>query len=308
MIYSITLNPSLDYLVFLPKKPFKEINRTEREVLFPGGKGINVALVLENLGFKCKATGFCAGYTGETLLSMIKNHVSHLDFIKLKEGQTRINVKIKYLKELDINGKGPKVTEKDFKNLLSKLSNIKDGDFLVLSGSVANGLKDDTYHKILKELKGKNILTVVDTTNNLLLNSLQYHPFLIKPNLAELSSLFNAKIKTKKDIIKYAKKAQELGAKNVLVSLGSKGALLLTQEGQIMQHPSFITGMKVINSVGAGDSMVAGFIAGWLQTKDYKKAFEFSVACGGACAISENLPTKTDILNLVPIAKQFLPK
>lgn len=308
MIHTVTLNPSLDYLVFLPKKPFKEINRTEGEILFPGGKGINVAIVLEHLGFKCSATGFYAGYTGNALLAMLKNQISRADFVKLNEGQTRINVKVKYLKEMDINGKGPKVSAADFNKLLSKLSALKNGDCLILSGSIANGLKDDTYFKILKKLKSKNILTVVDATNNLLLNALPCRPFLIKPNLAELSALFNVKIKTQKDLIKYAKKTQELGARNVLVSLGAKGALLVAENGEVLQSPAVKLNKKVVNSVGAGDSMVAGFIAGWLQTKCYKTALELAVACGGACVTGENLPVKKDILALAPKAKRFLPK
>lgn len=308
MIHTVTLNPSLDYLVFLPKAPFREINRTEGEIIFPGGKGINVALVLQALGFKCQATGFYAGYTGLALLAMLENKISKLDFIKLAGGQTRINVKVKYLKEMDINGKGPKVSAADFKKLLSKLSALKDGDTLILSGSVANGLKADTYYQILNKLKNKKILTVVDATNDLLKNSLKLKPFLIKPNLAELSALFGVRIKTQKDLIKYAKKTQELGARNVLISLGAKGALLLTESGEVLQSAAVRLNKKVVNSVGAGDSMVAGFIAAWLKTKCYKTALELAVACGGACVTGENLPSKKDILALAPKAKGFLSK
>lgn len=306
MIYTVTFNPSLDYLMFLPKKDFGELNRAVKEVIYPGGKGINVALVLEELGFKCTATGFYAGYIGETLLSMLSNEITCLDFLKLKKGQTRINVKVKYKQEMEINGKGPIVSAADFNGLLKKLSALKNGDVLVLSGSVSAGLGENSYFKILNYLKKKNILTIVDASGNLLKSALKAKPFLVKPNAEELNTLFNVCIKTKKDLEKYTKKVQQLGAKNVLVSLGSKGALLLNEDGKFLYQAATKLNKNVINSVGAGDSMVAGFIAAWLKTKDYTKALNLAIACGGACVTNQNLPSKKDILSLYPKAKKFL--
>lgn len=305
MIYTITFNPSLDYVMFVPQLHAGGVSRAVRESIFPGGKGINVAVVLERLGLPCTALGFCAGYTGKAMLGMLDGEISRLDFISLPEGQSRINVKIKSAQESDVNGRGPAVSSACFSELLNKLSALGNGDVLVLAGAVCAGLAADAYAMILRSLKGRGVLCVVDATGDLLENALSLRPFLIKPNAAELADLFGADIQTEEDIEKYAREAQKLGARNVLVSMGAQGALLLTEEGRVLRGtPARLTG-PVVNSVGAGDSMVAGFLAGWLKTRSPRKALDLALACGGACVMKEWLPSRADVQALLAAPEEF---
>ena len=299
MIYTVTFNPSLDYVMFMPSLLVGGVSRAERESIFPGGKGINVAVVLEQLGFTCTALGFEAGYTGQAMLSMIQGHISHVDFIHLPQGQSRINVKIKSKEESDVNGRGPKVSVEDLEKLHQRLASLTEGDVLVLAGAVSAGLPSDTYEHILSRLKDKGVLCIVDATGELLKKSLVHKPFFIKPNAQELADLFGVSLQTKEDIVKYAKKAQELGARNVLVSLGAEGAMLVCENGEAQICPAVKLTGPGVNSVGAGDSMVAGFLAGWLRCQDYTKAITLALACGGACVMKEWLPQKEDIKNLL---------
>ncbi len=305
MIYTITFNPSLDYVMFVPQLHVGGVSRAVRESIFPGGKGINVAVVLERLGLPCTALGFCAGYTGKAMLGMLDGEISRLDFISLPEGQSRINVKIKSEQESDVNGRGPAVSSAYFSELLNKLSALGKDDVLVLAGAVCAGLSSDAYAMILRSLKERGVLCVVDATGDLLKNALSLRPFLIKPNAEELADLFGADIQTQEEIEKYAREAQKLGARNVLVSMGAQGALLLTEEGRILRgDPARLTG-PVVNSVGAGDSMVAGFLAGWLKTRDPRKALDLALACGGACVMQEWLPTRADVRALLSAPEEF---
>lgn len=305
MIYTITFNPSLDYVMFVPKLHVGGVSRAVRESIFPGGKGINVAIVLERLGLPCTALGFCAGYTGKAMLGMLDGEISHMDFIVLPEGQSRINVKIKSERESDVNGRGPLVPGACFGELLNKLSVLGKDDVLVLAGAVSAGLTEDAYGTILDAANARGALCVVDATGKLLKNSLSRRPFLIKPNAEELSDLFGADIQTEQDVEKYAREAQKLGVRNVLVSMGSKGALLLTEEGRVLRgEPARLTG-PVVNSVGAGDSMVAGFLAGWLKTRHMRKALDLALACGGACVMKEWLPTRADVRALLAAPEEF---
>ncbi len=299
MIYTVTFNPSLDYVMFVPSLQVGDVSRAERESIFPGGKGINVAVVLEQLGFRATALGFSAGYTGQAMLSMLQGHISCVDFIELSQGQSRINVKIKSKEESDVNGRGPKVLAEDLEKLHQRLSLLSQGDVLVLAGAVAAGLSTDTYKNILARLENRGILCVVDATGDLLKKSLAHKPFLIKPNAQELADLFGVSLTKKEDIVCYAKKAQALGARNVLVSLGAEGAMLVCEDGNVQTCPAVKLTGPVVNSVGAGDSMVAGFLAGWLRCQDYKKAMMLALACGGACVMKEWLPQKEDIKNLL---------
>lgn len=299
MIYTVTFNPSLDYVMFVPSLHVGAVSRAQKESLYPGGKGINVALVLERLGFACTALGFAAGDTGQAMLSMLKGHVSCADFIVLPKGQSRINVKIKSKEESDINGCGPKVSASDLEKLYQRISLLGPSDVLVLAGAVSAGLAADTYQNILALLEKRGVLCVVDATGDLLKNSLTYKPFLIKPNAAELADLFGVSFSGHADIVAYAQKAQQLGAENVLVSLGAEGALLVCQNKEVLFFPAATLTGPVVNSVGAGDSMVAGFLAGWLLCKDYAKAMALALACGGACVMKEWLPEKEDIKKLL---------
>ncbi len=305
MIYTVTFNPSLDYVMFVPQLHVGEVSRAQRESIYPGGKGINVAVVMEQLGFACTALGFVAGYTGQAMLSMIKGHVSNTDFIVLPQGQSRINVKIKSTQESDVNGCGPKVSQENLEELQQRLDLLNKGDVLVLAGAVSAGLSTDTYQNILARLEQKEVLCVVDATGDLLKKSLKYKPFLIKPNAQELADLFGVSLHRQEDIIFYAKKAQDLGARNVLVSLGAEGALLVCEDGTVHTCPAVKLTGPVVNSVGAGDSMVAGFLAGWLRCQDYAKAMTLALSCGAACVMKEWLPERKDIQNLLDNAQDY---
>ncbi len=299
MIYTVTFNPSLDYVMFIPSLNIGAITRASRENIFPGGKGINVAVVLERLGIPCTALGFCAGYTGKMLQDMLKGYVSHTDFINLPEGQSRINVKLKSEQESDINGRGPLIPTSNIEELLNKLDKLKEGDILVLSGNVPTGIDFDIYARILQNLQNRGVQSIVDTEGQYLYKTLPYKPFLVKPNTAELAALFKVQIDSEEKLIHYAKQLQKEGAQNVLVSRGAEGALLINKEGKLYSAPAFKLKTSVVNSVGAGDSMVAGFLAGWLKSKDYTTALNYALAAGAACVQSEWLPEQKDILSFL---------
>ena len=297
MIYTVTFNPSLDYVIQVDKLVPGEINRTTHEAVYPGGKGNNVSVILSNLGHSSKALGFTAGFTGEALENMLKEFGCDTAFIRLPEGSTRINVKINAGEETEINGQGPVITEEAQQALFEQLDALKKEDILVLAGSIPNTLPSDIYERILEHLQGRGIHFVVDATKELLLKVLKYHPFLIKPNNHELGEMFGVTLKTRDEIVAYAKKLQEMGAENVLVSMAGDGAILLTEDGIIYKAKP--PKGKVLNSVGAGDSMVAGFLTGYLNTGDYEKAFRLGVVTGSATAFQYWLATKEDIVALM---------
>ena len=297
MIYTVTFNPSLDYVIQVDKLVPGEINRTTHEAVYPGGKGNNVSVILSNLGHSSKALGFTAGFTGEALENMLKEFGCDTAFIRLPEGSTRINVKINAGEETEINGRGPVITEEAQQALFEQLDALKKEDILVLAGSIPNTLPSDIYERILEHLQGRGIHFVVDATKELLLKVLKYHPFLIKPNNHELGEMFGVTLKTRDEIVTYAKKLQEMGAENVLVSMAGDGAILLTEDGIIYKAKP--PKGKVLNSVGAGDSMVAGFLTGYLNTGEYEKAFRLGVVTGSATAFQYWLATKEDIVALM---------
>lgn len=293
MVYTVTLNPALDYVMKLKALRTDDINRTDGEEIYYGGKGINVSVILTQLGIPNTALGFLAGFTGKKLEEMLKNDNISCDFNYLKNGDTRINVKIKADKEIDLNACGPEITKEDMHSFLRKLDGIKSGDYLILAGSIPNTLPDDIYEQILERVGDRNINCVVDATGDLLKNVLKYKPFLIKPNHHELGDLFSVQIKSDDDIVKYSKKLQEMGAKNVLVSMAKDGAMLTDENGCV--HKIGNAKGKLINSVGCGDSMVAGFTAGYIKTADYSYALRLGSACGNATAFSEKLATREEI-------------
>lgn len=297
MIYTVTFNPAIDYLVYVPKLSSGSINRSEKEKIFFGGKGINVSLILRELGMESTAMGFTAGFTGNALEHALNSGAIHTDFVHLKNGFTRINVKIRSDRETDINGQGPEITASAIDELLKKLTMLKSGDTLVLAGSIPNTLPNDIYEKIMELLNSKDIHFVVDATKDLLLNSLKYRPFLIKPNNDELGEIFGVKINTPCEAVTYAKKLREKGAVNVLVSMGGQGAVLVDENNKEYYIPA-IDG-KVVNTVGAGDSMVAGFIAGYLKTSDCEYALKLGTAAGGATAFNEGLANSEQIFRLL---------
>lgn len=297
MIYTVTFNPSLDYVIQVDKLVPGEINRTTHEAVYPGGKGNNVSVILSNLGHSSKALGFTAGFTGEALENMLKEFGCDTAFIRLPEGSTRINVKINAGEETEINGQGPVITEEAQQALFEQLDALKKEDILVLAGSIPNTLPSDIYERILEHLQGRGIHFVVDATKELLMKVLKYHPFLIKPNNHELGEMFGVTLKTRGEIVTYAKKLQEMGAENVLVSMAGDGAILLTEDGLIYKAKP--PKGKVLNSVGAGDSMVAGFLTGYLNTGEYEKAFRLGVVTGSATAFQYWLATKEDIVALM---------
>ncbi len=287
MIYTVTFNPALDYVMKVEKLRFDDINRTYGEELNYGGKGINVSVILSRLGVENTALGFKAGFTGEKLEELLRADGINTDFIALKNGMTRINVKIKAESELDINAVGPPVEEDEIGKLFDQIKALKSGDVIVLAGSVPGALPPDIYERILLVTCASGVEAVVDSTGDLLLNVLKYHPFLIKPNHFELGDLFGVKINGEDDIEKYAKLLQEKGARNVLVSRGKEGATLITEHGGV--HTIGIIPGKPLNSVGCGDSMVAGFVAGYMNKQDYAYALKLGSACSNATAFSYGL-------------------
>ena len=297
MIYTLTLNPSIDYVVRLEKFVSGMTNRTTGEDYFIGGKGINVSCVLAQLNIKSTALGFTAGFTGEAIENALNEMGICSDFIRLKEGISRINVKIKTDCESEINSQGPCIGEDDFERLLLKTDNVKKGDTVVLAGSIPNTLSQDAYERILKRIEWRDARIVVDATDKLLLNCLAFKPFLIKPNLQELSEIFGREVSDGDEIESCARKLMERGARNVIVSLGGDGAVLFAEDGNV--YRSGVVKDKVLNTVGSGDSMVAGFIAGFEQTGDYEYALKFGAACGNATAFSPGLASREKIFEML---------
>ena len=297
MINTITLNPSLDYVVKVDSFKADALNRINSEQIYAGGKGINVSIVLKNLGVDNTALGYVAGFTGDEILRQIKDHNVDCDFVKLESGMSRINVKLKSDGETEINGAGPDISEKDLESLYEKINKLGKGDFLILSGSIPKSVPDDIYERIMKSLLDKEVEFIVDATKDLLLKVLKYRPFLIKPNHHELAEMFNVELKNDEDIIAYGKKLQEMGAKNVLISMAGDGAILLPENGEPIKREVPKGILK--NSVGAGDSMVAGFLCGYLKNKDLDEAFKMGIATGSASAFSEELATKEEVENLL---------
>lgn len=293
MIYTVTFNPSLDYIVSMNGFEMGMTNRTTDEQIFPGGKGINVSIVLSNLGIKNTALGFTAGFTGEQIEKEIQKMGLLTDFIHVQNGISRINVKLKDYDGTEINGMGPDIDTSCVEQLYGKLEKLGEGDILVLAGSIPKCLPDSIYSDILERLQNRGVLFVVDATKDLLLNVLQYQPFLIKPNNHELGEIFGVDLNTRELVVPYAKKLQEKGAKNVLVSMAGEGAVLADEAGDV--HMLAAPKGKLVNAVGAGDSMVAGFVAGWTEKKDYAYAFRMGISAGSASAFSEKLATKKEI-------------
>ena len=298
MIYTVTFNPSLDYIVRMDSFATGEINRVNYEQVLAGGKGINVSIVLKNLGQDNTALGFLAGFTGEEIKRQLHEFGVTNDFVQLNQGFSRINVKAKAENETEINGQGPDINEAKREELFTKLDQLQADDTLVLAGSIPKTLPDDIYQQIMARLNGKGIRIIVDAEKKLLLNVLQYHPFLIKPNNHELGDMFGVTLTTNAEIIEYAKKLQAKGAQNVLISMAGDGAILLTADGTTYECPA--PKGKLINSVGAGDSMVAGFITGFNESGgDFKTAFHMGVATGSASAFSDNLATRPEVETLL---------
>ena len=297
MIYTVTLNPAIDYIMRMDELHMGITNRSNSEEYYCGGKGINVSLVLAELDIPSTALGFIAGFVGDAIDKWVANTYVTTDFIRLRDGISRINVKIKAGEETEINGQGPDISEDELEALMMKVDHIQDGDTLVLAGSIPNTLPDDTYERMLERISDKDVRIVVDATKQLLVNSLKYKPFLIKPNKQELSEIFDVDVQTKEDIVTYAKKLQDMGARNVLISLGGDGAMLVDEDGQI--HEAGVINEPVVNTVGSGDSMVAGFVAGYEMQNSYSYALTLGSVCGNATAFLPWLATKEKINELL---------
>ena len=293
MIYTITFNPSLDYCIVVKDFKTGTINRTVREQIYPGGKGINVSIVLKNLGIPSTTLGFLGGFTGDEIERRLKEQKIRTDFIRVPEGMSRINVKMRSGVETEINGSGPAISAGKVEQLMVQLDALGEGDVLFLAGSIPSSMPDDMYRRIMARLEGKGVMIVVDATKDLLLNVLEYHPFLIKPNNHELGDIFGVELKTREEVVPYGKKLQEMGARNVLISMAGEGAVLIAEDGQVFDKPA--PKGHLVNAVGAGDSMVAGFMAGWMDKQDYEHAFCMGIASGSASAFSEYLATKSEI-------------
>ncbi len=296
MIYTLTLNPSIDYVVHLDSFVSGITNRTTGEDYFIGGKGINVSCILAELGLKSTALGFTAGFTGEAIEKGLTELGICSDFIRLRDGISRINIKMKAEKESEINCQGPHISEEEFELLLKKTDEITDGDTIVLAGSIPKTVADDAYERILKRLSGKDVRIVVDATRKLLLNCLAYKPFLIKPNRQELSEIFGREVSDEQETEACAKELMKMGARNVIVSLGGDGAVLFAEDGNT--YHTGVVKEKVLNTVGSGDSMVAGFIAGYEQKRDYGYALKLGTACGNATAFSMGLASREKIMEI----------
>lgn len=294
MIYTVTFNPSLDYIVSVEDFKTGITNRTGSELILPGGKGLNVSMVLGNLGLENTALGFAAGFTGAEIVRRVEEMGVKADFIPVSDGISRINLKLKSIEGTEINGCGPVIGRDALEQLLEKLAVLGEGDVLVLAGSIPRSVPDDIYGEILRRLAGRAVLTVVDAERELLVKVLEYHPFLVKPNNHELGEIFGLELADREAVIPYAKRLREMGAGNVLVSLAGEGAVLAAEDGNIYEAPA--PKGKLINGVGAGDSMVAGFLAGWMRKKDYRHAFHMGMAAGSASAFSEFLATREEVM------------
>lgn len=301
MIYTITFNPALDYIVKMDEFNLGHVNRSNNEFVYAGGKGINVSIVLNNLEVKSKALGFIAGFTGDEIERRVREFGCDTDFIKLKEGMSRINVKIKADVESEINGGGPDISAEALQELYGKLDTLTSGDILVLAGSIPKTMPTDVYERIMERLQEKGVKFIVDTTGESLLKVLKYNPFLIKPNHHELGELFGVKLNNKEEVIEYAKKLKDMGAQNVIISMAGDGAVLINSNGDVTTNN--VPKGVVKNSVGAGDSMVAGFIAGYLNSEKIEDGFKLGVATGSASAFSEGLATKDYVYELLEQVK-----
>lgn len=300
MIYTLTFNPAIDYIAEVNNLKMNEINRAISEKILAGGKGINVSIVLKSLGIESTALGFIAGFTGMEIKQRIEEFGVKTDFVYIPDKFSRINVKLQtsefgtILEETAINGEGPKIAEQEIDELMKKLDKIEKDDFIVISGSVSRNMKNDIYEKICSNINQKGAKIIADTTGEHLVNVLKYKPFLIKPNKKELEEIFKEEIYTDEEIIIYAKKLQEMGAENVLISMDREGAILINKDKKVLYSKA--PKGKLVNSVGSGDSMVAGFLAGFMMYSDYEKALKMGIAAGSASAFSENLATKDEIL------------
>ena len=297
MIYTVTFNPSLDYIVSV--KDFRPgmTNRTSSELMLAGGKGINVSIVLGNLGIKSTALGFIAGFTGDEIVRRLHNGGINSEFIKINDGISRINIKLKSIDGTEIYGQGPHIDSSHIEQLMIRLRRLESGDVLVLAGSIPAGISDNIYKDIMDMLKDKGVQIVVDATSRLLTNVLEYNPFFIKPNQHELGDIFNVTLNTQEEVIPYALELKKMGAVNVCVSMGGKGAILVADDGNVYKAKAPDGILK--NSVGAGDSLVAGFLSGWIEKKDYEYAFRKGVATGSASAFSEILATNGEVNDLI---------
>lgn len=293
MICTVTFNPSLDYIVRVDDMRLGMINRTTYEQVLPGGKGINVSIVLGNLGHASRALGFLAGFTGAEIARRVSEAGVSADFIEVAEGMSRINAKIKSNEETELNGQGPLITEENIEELYAKLDVLGEGDTLVISGSVPNTLPGDMYERIMARLDGRGVRIVVDAERDLLTRVLPYKPFLVKPNNIELGDIYGVTLKTRDEVVPYAKRMQKAGAQNVLVSMAGEGGVLVSADGQVFQSPA--AKGTVVNSVGAGDSSVAGFLAGLMETGSYETAFRMALASGSASAFSDHLATRPEV-------------
>lgn len=293
MICTVTFNPSLDYIVRVDDMRLGVINRTTYEQVLPGGKGINVSIVLGNLGHASRALGFLAGFTGAEIARRVSEAGVSADFIEVAEGMSRINAKIKSNEETELNGQGPLITEENIEELYAKLDVLGEGDTLVISGSVPNTLPGDMYEHIMARLEGRGVRIVVDAERDLLTRVLPYKPFLVKPNNIELGDIYGVTLKTRDEVVPYAKRMQEAGAQNVLVSMAGEGGVLVSADGQVFQSPA--AKGTVVNSVGAGDSSVAGFLAGLIEAGSYEAAFRMALASGSASAFSDHLATRPEV-------------
>ena len=293
MIYTVTFNPSLDYIVSVDDFQLGLTNRTSFEQILPGGKGINVSTVLMNLGVENTALGFAAGFTGAEVVRRLEEMGVKNGLIRIESGFTRINLKLRSIDGTEINGQGPVISKEKVQELIAQIDELGEGDVLFLSGSIPASMPDDIYRKIMEMLDGRGVRIVVDATRDLLMNVLPYHPFLIKPNHHELGEIFGVTLKTRAEVVPYGKKLQEMGAQNVLISMAGEGAVLIAADGRVFSAPA--PEGKLVNGVGAGDSMVAGFMAGWLEKQDYEHAFYMGVSAGSASAFSEQLAVKAEI-------------
>ena len=293
MIYTITLNPSLDYFVTVDHFELGKTNRTTSELMMPGGKGINVSVMLKHLGVESTALGFTAGFVGKEIICRLEEQGIHNGLIWLKEGNSRINVKIKNIEGTEINGMGPQIPAEELDKLVALVSNLKSGSYLILAGSIPSSVPTDIYCALMAAVAGKGVEVILDAARELLRQALAYHPFLIKPNHHELGELFGVEFTERGELIPYAGELQKMGARNVLVSMAGKGAVLVAEDGRVFELDAPKGVLK--NGVGAGDSMVAGFLSGWLQTRNYETAFKMGVCAGSASAFSENLATGGEV-------------
>ena len=313
MIYTMTFNPSLDYIVGVDGFKTGKVNRTAEELILPGGKGINVSIVLQNLGMESIPLGFAGGFTGEEIHRLLKERKVEEQFVRVKKGISRINVKLRSLQvgengektvseESEINGMGPEISGEELEIFYQQVDTLQKGHILVLAGSIPTVLPPTIYRDIMKRLQKRKVMIVVDATKDLLVNVLEYHPFLIKPNNYELGEIFGVTLQTKEDVVLYAKKLQKMGAGNVLVSMAGDGAVLVAEDGSVYRAEA--PEGRVRNSVGAGDSMVAGFLYGYLNSGTYEDAFYYGICSGSASAFSENLATRKEIEELLKKMKQ----